>query len=79
MLGKNGGKHVVFQAEEHRKQPEYFGEVPFFSLVTSEKVKKAKTCLQKPLWAKSLRILEKKRRSPLYFSRRKALETPRIP
>ena len=58
MLGKNGGHHVVFQAEEHRKRPEYFGEVPNnFSLATCEKVKNAKTCLQKPLWAKWLLLL----------------------
>ena len=58
MLGKNGGHRVLFHAEEHRKRPEYFGEVPnIFSLVTSEKVKKRIACLQKPLWAKWLRML----------------------
>ena len=53
---KNGGHQVVFHAEEQRKLPEYFGEVPFFSghLWKSEKMQK---CLQKPLWAKWLRML----------------------
>ena len=60
MLDENESHYAVSYAEKHGKRPEYFGEVPnIFSLVTPEKSEKWKTCLQKPLWAKWLRMLGK--------------------
>ena len=59
MLVKNESHYVVFRAgKKHGKRPEYFGEVPnIFFFGQLWKSKKGKTWVQKPLWAKWLRML----------------------
>ena len=65
---KNGGRHVVFQAEMRMKRSEYFGKVPNIFFCGPLREKKCENMPLKPFWAKWVRMFGKTKVTMLFFT-----------